>query len=205
MKAWSLFYPLVLPEVIGAPDPTVDQALVLATREFCQRTSAWTEWQDAQTAFTASNRFEFEIPAGAEVVKVARAVIGKTDLDVLSYRDVPADWVNPGSTMLRNKLVHFEGAEFLVFPLPTDSIRLQLAFKPTLSAKTIPDALFDDYAEDIASGAKARLMAMRGMPFADGAHASFNRNAFESAIHQAANIGFAHRSPGMRVTKKSLI
>lgn len=205
MKAWSLFYPYVLPEVIGAPDPLVEQALVLAAREFCQRTSAWMEFQDELQPHESTNRFEFEVPLGAELVKVMSAVVGTTSLDVFFNGDLPADWPDLRSTALRNKLVHLEGNEFLVFPLPTAPLRLRLSFKPTLSAKTIPNALFDGYAEDIALGAKARLMAMRGMPFADGAHASFNRSAFESAIQQAANIGFAHRSPGMRVTKKSRI
>lgn len=203
MKAWSLFYPLVLPEVMGATEPLVDQALRLSAREFCQRSSAWVEWQDAQPAMSASNRFEFEIPTGAEVVKVVRAVIGKTDLDILSCRDVPADWVDPTSTALRNKLVHFEGVEFLVFPLPTESIRLQLAFKPTLSASTVGDDVFDKWGEDIAAGAKSRLMAMRAMPFTDLTSAAINKSQFEAAIHRCANRDFAQRSLGARITKKA--
>ena len=202
MKSLSLLYPYVLPEVMGAPEPLVDQALRLAAREFCQRTSAWQEWQDAVSA-TSTNRFEFDVPSGAEVVKVASAVVGKTPLDVLSYQDVPSDWMDPASTALHNKLVHLAGNEFLIFPLPTEPIRLQLVFKPTLTASNVGDEVVDLWGEDIACGAKARLMAMRDMPFTDLTSASVNKAAFEAAIHRVANRAFQQRSA--HVTKKAAL
>ena len=204
MKALDLFYPYVLPEVIGAPIPMVDQAIVLTCRDFCQRTAVWTEWMGAIPP-GASNRFEFDLTSSQELVKVVKALAGTTELDVLSYRDVPRDWMDVTSTQLTNKLVHLEGDEFLVFPLPTESIYLQLAFKPGITAATVADVLFDSYAEDIAEGAKARLMAMRDMPFTDINHAAIHKQAYEAAISQTANLGFAHRSPAARVTKKSRI
>lgn len=204
MKALSLFHPYVLVEVSGAPDPLVNQAIVLTCRDFCQRTAVWTEWMDAIQP-NATNRFEFDVSTSQELVKVVRALAGTTELDVLSYRDVPRDWMDPTSTQLINKLVHLEGNEFLVFPLPTESIYLQLAFKPAISATTVADVLFDSYVEDIAAGAKARLMTMRDMPFTDIGHAAIHRQAYEAGISRAANIGFAHRSPAARVTKKSRI
>lgn len=203
MKAWSLFYPYVLPEVIGAPNPLVDQALRLAAREFCQRGTAWVEFQDELQPLESTNRFEFEVPLGAELVKVVSAVVGTTPLDVFSNGDLPADWTDPRSTALRNKLVHLEGNEFLVFPLPTAPLRLQLAFKPSLSAASVGDEVFDKWGEDVAAGAKARLMAMRGMPFTDLTSAAINKAQFEAAINRCANRGFALRSLGARVTKKA--
>lgn len=204
MKALSLFYPYVMPEVAGASAPLVDQAIVLTCRDFCQRTAVWTEWMGAIPPGT-SNRFELDLTASQELVKVVKALAGTTELDVLSYRDVPRDWMDPASTQLTNKLVHLEGNEFLVFPLPTESIYLQLAFKPAVTAATVADVLFDSCAEDIGAGAKARLMAMRDKPFSDFNHAAVNRQAYEAGISQTANLGFAHRSPGARVTKKSRI
>lgn len=204
MKALSLFHPFVLAEVFEAPDPLVDRAIVLTCRDFCQRTAVWTKWMNAIPA-SATNRFTFVLDASQELVKVARALAGTTELDVLSYRDVPRDWMDPASSQLVNKLVHLEGNEFLVFPLPTESIYLQLAFKPVMSVTEVVDVLFDSYAEDIAAGAKARLMVMRDMPFTDIGHAAVNRQAYEAGISRVANIGFAHRSPAARVTKKSRI
>jgi hypothetical protein len=203
MKAWSLFYPYVMPEVIGAPEPLVDQALRLAARDFCQRGTAWVEFQDELRPLESSNRFEFDVPSGAELVKVLSAVVGTTELDVFSNGDLPADWTNARSTTLRNKLVHLEGDEFLVFPLPTEPIRLRLAFKPMLSATTVGDEVLNKWGEDVAAGAKSRLMAMRGMPFTDLTSSAINKAQFESAIHRCANRGFALRSPGTRVTKKA--
>jgi len=204
VKALDLFYPHVLPEVIGAPYPMVDQAIRLTCRDFCQRTGVWAEWMDAIPP-GATNRFEFDLTPSQELVRVVKALAGTTELDVLSYRDVPSDWMDPTSTQLKNKLVHLQGDEFLVFPLPTESIYLQLAFKPSIVATTVGDVLYDSHAEDIGSGTKARLMAMRDMPFTDLQHASVNRQAYEDAVSEAANLGFAHRSPGARVTKKSRI
>lgn len=204
MKALSLFYPYVLPEVAGASAPLVDQAIVLTCRDFCQRAAVWTEWMGAIPPGT-SNRFEFDLATSQELVKVVKALAGTTELDVLSYRDVPSDWMDATSTQLTNKLVHLEGNEFLVFPLPTESIYLQLAFKPTLSATSVGDVIYNSHAEDIGAGAKARLMAMRGMPFTDLTYASVHRQAYETAVTQTANLGFAHRSPGTRVTKKAAL
>jgi hypothetical protein len=206
MKAWSLYHPFVLIDVPGASAPLVDQALCMAAREFCQRSGVWVEWSAPITATPETNRYPFGLTVDQELVRVVRAIRGSTELRVLSYRDVPPDWIDPDSTELVDSLVHLGGAEFLVFPKPTsESIKLQLSFKPSILAASGGDVLFDSFAEEIATGAKARLLMTRSTPFFDPQMAGVHQVAFDRACSLAANADFRQLSPGMRRVKKSAL
>lgn len=206
MKPWSLYHPYVMVDVQGVPVPLVDQALCLSAREFCQRTGAWAEWMTPITATPLTNRYPFGIAAEQELSRVLRIVRGTTELSVLSYLDAPLDWVDPDSTALVDKLVQLSDTEFMIYPnTSTDPIRLQLSLKPTIAATGAGDVLFDDYADEIASGVKARLMMTRGTPFFDPQTAVFHKAEFDRACRLAANRAFSQLSQSERRVKKSVL
>lgn len=198
MKAWAEFHSLVLPWVIGCPIPTIDAALVRAARKFCDGTRAWTETTDT-TANGATDLFDFDTPTSAEIVRVVAAKVGAEDYDDKVFDRLPSTWPEhdapPGIYMAP------EG-QFAVSPRPIagTSIRLDVAYKPKLSAQQAGDVLFDSYGEDIASGALSELLKMP-QPWANPVLAVDYSRAFTAAIHSAANRDFAAAgAAGRRVT-----
>lgn len=203
MKTWADFYPFVLPEVSGCALPTVDHHLRLAARDFCQRTGCWHEWADAITADGLTNRFDYDMSATQqELVRIERAV--RNDCDKLDVRDerggLPGDWAT-GDTDRRyamDTLVHFDACQFAVFPKPcaSDTIRVEMVFKPSMAATQVPDVLVNSYADEVSKGAKKTLLGMRAREWTDLVQAGRYAGEFESAIHRVANRAWSRTERG---------
>ncbi len=188
MKSWDAFYPWVLPEVNGCPLPTINRALCDAAREFCTATAAWWEQSDTLVPDGVTQRFEFDIPSGAELVRVLSATVNDDPMDVLPSEELPADWQTTVVTEPCDSLIHISLTEYLLIPVPTGRIDVKLAFKPTLLGSGVGDDVFNKYAEVVACGAKAKLMAMPAA-WANPVVGQMHRQMFDKGIHSAANEG----------------
>jgi hypothetical protein len=203
MKALSLFHPFVEPEVMGCPSPVIDHHLRLAMREFCDRTKAWSEWLDPVTLTGTTDTFDYDLTQSQELVAVRRAILNDADIDVMDGGATPEDWnASDAGSDLDPQLVHFDNAQYKIFPIPSsgDVLVVQMAFRPSLAATQVGDILYTRFAEKVADGAKARLMAMVGQEWANPALQVFYNQRFETACHTAANEDFAR---GKRRTKPS--
>jgi hypothetical protein len=199
MKAWDQFYPYILVDVLGCPNPVVDNALRIAAREFCQTTKAIREWSDPVIAAGGETSFDFDLPTGQELVKVIKVNVNDDvdGYDVISYKDLPNDWQATTPVSIGNKVVQLDQETYRVFPAPVagDVIALQIATKPTATATTVHDDLVNRFADAIAAGAKARLMASVGVAWSSPALAGVFKNQFDAAMRSAANEDFRQRSP----------
>lgn len=198
MKAFDQFYPYILVDVIGCPNPVVDNALRIAAREFCQTTKAIREWSDPVIAAGGETLLYFDLPNGQELVKVIKANVND-DIDgyeVISYKDLPNDWQAATPESIGNKVAQLDQETYRVFPTPVagDVITLQIATKPTATATTVHDDLVDRFADAIAAGTKARLMTSAGMAWSNPALAGVFRNQFDAAMRSAANEDYRQRS-----------
>lgn len=206
MQPLTSFYPYIEPEVMGCPYPMIDHHLILAIREFCQRGQAWREWVDAFTADGTTNQFDYDLVSGQELVKAARAIRNEdVELDILSEDELPRDWETGTSLDLEDVLVHYDDASFMVYPAPCsgDVFRIEMIFQPALSATQVGDVLLNTWAEQIAQGAKARLLRIPGKGWSDPVMAKFYDDRFEADIRKAANNEFAMRGKKGRRTKPS--
>lgn len=199
MKLWADFHPRVMPYVIGCPTPTVDTALIDVAREFCTKTSCW-EFTSTANVYPYDSRAEFDADTGTEVVKVLSLVVNGEEYDIKSTRDLPPTWrTDPPDD---NTLYHDNRTEFLIFPVPaeTDTVEMKMVLRPTLSATTVGDEVFDLYAEAIAAGVRSKLQRMPRQPWTDLVQAQIDDAQYQKAIHSAANADFA-RTRNHRVTK----
>ena len=197
MKTLDQFYPYITTDVLGCPFPTVDQHMILAAREFCQRASIWMEWLGAFTASGTTNTYDFDLTNQQELVKVTRVLVNDDDdYEIKTRRDLPADWDTGDSDQLDKALVHIDNTQYALFPLPVsgDTVMIQAVFRPTITASSLPDVLFDRWLETLASGTKARLMAIPKMPWSDASLARYHINQFNASVNRAANDDFAQRS-----------
>lgn len=209
MKALSLFYPYILPKVIGCPLPTVDFALVQAAREFCRRTSVWKEWAASFVTDGLTQTYSFVLPATSELVKITHASVGGDYYDVKGRDALPPDWssltpaVATADTDLDKILVQLSPTQYMLFPfqLAGVTVQLEMALRPTLDATSVGDVIYDQYAEDLSHGVLKRLRSQRGTDWFDIDAAAEESIEFERAINVAANEAFRQRSTSERRSK----
>jgi hypothetical protein len=207
MKTWAQFYPFVLAEVPGCPDPVVDHHLRLAARDFCNRSGAWIEWVDSFTTSGSINRWDYDLTGEQELVKITRALRTGEELAVKAGGALPPDWESGDSTRydIQDTLVHLDDESFVVFPKPAagDIIKCEMVFMPSLSATGVGDVLFANNAENIAIGALARMMMIPGKTWTNYKLAAEYKSQFESSLHSAANTAFQRTGRSARVVKKA--
>ncbi len=187
MKKWESFYPYVLPDVPGCPDPIVDQALVLATREFCERTLIWQVDPDADTTIADVAEYDFDTDQHQEVIEFVSATLNGKPLAIVAENDLPADWKTSQQGLCECAFT-LDRVRFTIVPTPTAAYDLttKLIVRPSLSAPGVDDRIFDQYARQIGFGAKANLMMANNRPYSNMPLAAVNRGLFEDAIHRAA-------------------
>jgi hypothetical protein len=207
----TAFHPFVATEVIGCPEPTINQALLLAAIEFCRETKSWTEIQEPITLVDDAFEYEMDAPSGALVQTVRDVWIGSrrlTPVTVAGLQNVMPDW----ATMQASEPSYYNMAGELpllrVYPVPMgttgQALVVRATYVPKTNAATLPDFLGQRHMEGIASGAKARLMAMPGTPWSNPELAIYYRSLYDQSILNV-RIEEAHdRVPGtIRVQPRS--
>ena len=178
MTPWANFMDHLLPDVPGCVPAMAVIALRHAAREFCERTKVWDVWLDPQSTCADAVEYDFEIDRTQEVVKLLQATLAGAPLAILSVNDLPADW-NEGGHCPRGIFTQ-DRRTFNLLPKMADGleIRTRVALKPSMTATGVEDSIFSQYAEDICTGAKARLMFSPKKPYTDNALALLHRDTF---------------------------
>lgn len=183
---------------MSAPDMLAQSHLVRAAREWCELTHQWQETSDSVLTVVGQAEYDIPTPAGAEVLRILSA-----DLDGREYLPQGGAY---GRTQARNgrgwnTVTYAFGQTLTLTPIPTQaglSLRLELVFRPTLTATMVPPAI-EGEAEQIARGAAASLLGLTNQPWADPQKAMFLRAQFlADAKSQAARVSCLDRK-----TKKS--
>jgi hypothetical protein len=185
MKAWAEFYDTLLPDLPGCTPTMANVALRHAAREFCSKTLAWNEWRGPQDTSDASIQYDFDVATTENVVKLLGATLAGNDLKVLAQNDLPLDWQTaPGC---RSGIVTIDLRSFFVLPQRAAGLAIKtwIALQPSKKGAGVPDALFDQYEEDICAGAKARLMLSPKKPYSDAGLAGTHRADFDTRIGRA--------------------
>jgi hypothetical protein len=175
MAAFSQFYDDVLPEVPGCPVALAEKHIKNACIDFLTRTQIMRK--------TVSN---LDHPGGAspldltttafvtsteKVVSVLGVWFNNEPLDIKSVEQMQeewADWMERTGTPL---YAVQEGTALWLVPssaaVQTNTIRVRVSYSPNESATSLPDAAFEAYREQIAFGAKGRLLAIPKKPWTD--------------------------------------
>lgn len=196
------FFPYVLPEVIGCPDPTIRSAILMAANEFCRETLAWTEIQDPVALINGEPNYEIDMPSGSFAYTVRDVWLGNRRLSpktMSALQDAMPQW----ATSTSNEPVYYNAAPerglIRVFPTPANavgSLVIRAAYVPKLDATTLPDFLGQRYLDTLCSGAKSRLMLLPGQPWSNPQGGVYHLQRFTDGII-AARIEEAHdRVPG---------
>lgn len=196
MSAYEDFFPYVVPEVIGCPEPMVVHAVRNACIEFCEKSLVLVRDHDPVTIIENIVDYDLEPPTGYIVIKVMKAWVNNQQIDPL----VP-DFVREAAVYNRlfaeyqkqaNTPQHYlqkSERSISLWPMPdrkiANGLTMRVALKPTRASTEIEDVIFEDYAETIASGALFKLMSNVGRPYTNIEMAAVHAGRFTQGINVA--------------------
>lgn len=194
-KTWAKWFDEVLPDVPGCPQNVAQNAIKNAAIEFCDRSFVYIIDHPAISAAEDTGEYSWSPGSGLKVVRPehvwydGKLLIPKTRDEVAAANPYWPTWEGTPLYFLQEKL-----EKLIVVPRPTaalaDAIVAKVAVRPSRDAASIDDAIWEKYLEEIASGAKARLFAMKHKPWSDGQLATFHKQAFDDAISRARLVAF---------------
>jgi len=196
MASYEDFFPYVMTEVIGAPEPVVVQAIRNACIEFCEKSLILTRDHDPLTIVSGIVDYDLEPPTGYLVVKVQKAWLENNQIDPLApdvikdasvYNRLFSSYQSQASTP--SAFLQKDARSISIWPVPDkqykNGLTMRVALKPTRASTSIEDEVFEDYAEAIAHGAIYRLQASVGKAYTNPEMAAVNKGLFEQAINVA--------------------
>ncbi len=198
------FYPLVITECPGVPIILANEHIRNAAIQFCEESRIWIEMQTPYAVVAATPDVTFATVTDGRVHEIRSATWNGYPIDPLTreWCDIWRPQWRPGITPVVQGAV--EGVtqlndttcRLVLAPAANGTLILEVALKPTQTAATLPDILFNEYKEVIAAGANARLQAMNDVPWRNleqaAIHAGFFKDAYERAnLRQAKGFGRA--------------
>ena len=206
--AFTAFLPEVMPLVQGCADVVAVNAIRNACIEFCSESNIWQETQDPVVLAATDFPYTLEGVSGAKVTRVLSLRINGVRVDPKTVDELDAkytDWrsetsptpagyyqPDPNNLMLYPAL---EGSATAVF---------RVAYAPVRTGTGVEEYVYQDWLEEIAAGAVARLMSMPSQPYTNEAAAEGYRTMFERGITAAAieaNKSFARSEPMVQMVR----
>lgn len=190
------FFPNILPEVPGAAEMLVANAVRNAVIEFCEKSLVLQRDHDPVTLKTGVVDYDLEPPKGYIVVKVMKAWLENTPLDPIApdfvreaavYNRLFSSYQSANSTP-RAYLQKDERSVSVWNPPEKDypnGLTMRVALKPARASDSVENVILEDYAEVIASGALYRLMMSAGKPYTNAEMAAVHKGLFEQGINVA--------------------
>lgn len=165
--------PMVLPEVIGCPQPTFTLHAAMAAHTFCVESAAWQEPVNMRTR-QGQTSYDIELELlplpTTQIVRVRNAWLDGQPLQPGTHY----------SAMQGQSRIQLHQA-----PRCGQTLALIAVLAPTLRASTLHDNYAQRWALVLASGTKASLLAIPGQTWSNPALAQHHHNAFQEGIAQA--------------------
>jgi hypothetical protein len=219
----------VRPDVRGCPDPAIENAVRDSIVEFCNKT--WIVQREfVYNSTTIDTATELMDAPYLEFDGVQPTVpdVGMRPLIVLAAFATKEDDEDYAELKLMSKYTVAKkpyaywttqttaGLPTHYYPIATDGIRvhpvpsidyyliLRAAFKPKPDAMEFEENLYDDWVEEIASGAKCRLFSMPNASWTDYNIAAYEKIKFKTGIGRARiMVNNAFANPGLSVVTRS--
>lgn len=207
MATLSDFLPEVLVEVPDVPDVVAEHHIRNAIIDFCQRSTyyradlAFNTVAD-QAQYTSA---DFTLPADTRIVEIYDGRLG-TDRSI--YRKTPGqletevgyDWASRTGDVYYVTREDTESLTLVRVPTTVKAVVIKAALKPTQTATTVDDLLYNDWHELIAIGALARIYKIPNKVWSDNQTALMNAGLFENGIMEAKRrVENAHMKPSRTV------
>ena len=180
------FYSQIMPFVPGCPEPTADQAIITAAREFCQRTRLWR----SEDRFTLSNDCNIVCaPDCADLYEIEYARFDGQPLEPIGYSELNREFPNwkTYDGGMPKWISQVEHDSVIVAPYSTGTLELGLLLVPSESADQLPDFLAKHYRQVIAWGALREIMLIPNRSFTSPDGAALYGMRFEQKVDSLFN------------------
>lgn len=175
MQTLDTFLPRILIWATDAPQPLVKQMLVDTAIQFCVDTDIVQVQLDPMDLVEDQQDYDLDLPRGTQLARVLSVVYGEGPLKPVGLGPAYYQWTAP--------------ATLTVFPKPTADatawMHVKIATKPTRSATSLDDTLWNDYVEAIVGGTVARLCAMQGQQFTNATNATMGSGWYMQGVSKA--------------------
>lgn len=193
MRTWDYFFPDVLPEVLGCPEPTVERHIQRAAIRFCDKSRCWSEDLDRITTRAGKAVYDISFPDGAEGVQIVGATIDGLDIGVELEQGTSMGHRRVGNSG-RRRVVSLDGlVTVTLMPTPGSDgqdLRLRCTLRPTEDATGLPDRIATKFRTAISDGALATLLAMNKGAWINPQLAGVKQGLFTDAINTARERAF---------------
>ena len=200
LTPWEDFYSFVRPMAQECPIGIIDAAIRAACIEFCQKTLIWTREAACGDVIKGARvyKYNYKNDGVSIVMPIACIIRETTDNSILHHILAPTnrqdlDYYEPGwrlrEARVPTKFFMLDSNSICLMEKPTESFKdglhLLCAVKPNRKAEGVADFIFEDWAEDIAYGALARIHAMVGRVWADPSLVPYYQSKFRASISRA--------------------
>ena len=193
MKAVSAFRTRIAGRVPGVLDPVIDIAVLDTCIDFCEKTLVIRGMLDSFLTTASVREYDLQASSPLSVAKVIRVWCDDMELSPVDDDELagPYGFVSsiPGQTATTSAPRLFGQPEpglIAMYPIPDRAytINARVALRPTRTATSVSDALFEDWAEAITHGACVRIMTQPG-EFMNPKLADFHRQSYMAEINRA--------------------
>lgn len=205
VTAWSSFYPYILPEVPGVPEPLLDHVIRNAAIDFCEETGV--QYIDAAPINVVAGTAKYAIDTAD--VELDCSVVKFAWLENQPLPFVPQDMLNdqtgvywPDQEADRpTGFTQDDQTHIILYPKPklsiTGGLKMKLVVRPSLTSTGVTDWVANRFIQEIAYGALSMLAGMVGKSWSNPEAEAKYRAAFEAGKTRAtidANRSFT-RAP----------
>jgi len=198
-KSLADFLPEILPQVPGCGDLLAKNAVRNALIEFCERTEVWRVELDPIMVVNGVSDYELDPPDSKSVIwRVMNVSYDGMPIDPKTTDDLDAEkpgWRTETGTPFAYFAKDIRRTLRLVYTPDADLVNglvIEAALKPSKTATTVEDALFEEYFDDVAEGALAKLFGIENHPWSSAAKAKYHRDKFDTMISTFSVEGARH-------------
>jgi hypothetical protein len=189
--ALTAFLPEVLPSVPSCPQPLAINAVRNTLRTLCERAPVWKNTPTAIDVVADQMEYPFVPASGTLVAGVEYAA--HDDLEIFpkteqQLDEMYANWRTDGSGDPKY-YTQLSQRKIALVPTPaaasTGGLTLRVSLKPSSTATTVEDEIYDEWHEVVAHGALARLLVIPDKPWTNADEALFHAGLFEMGVLKA--------------------
>jgi len=186
MAALTALRSKVQPHVGGCPLPMIDDAILQAVVEFCNRSRAY-RFTPAQITVVAStgDYTVSDLPANTAIAWLLSAELDEVPIATPDAGSIPVLWETEEGSPTAVVVVSETAVGLRMVPDEAGTLDMRLALRPSQSATTYPDEFHNLYQDQIAAGALAKLYAQPRKEWSTPDLVKDCRNQFEAAIYTA--------------------
>lgn len=199
MKPLSDFLPRLLVYTPACSEPLAEQALLDAAIEFCERSSTIRYTADPITVIKNIPEYELCAPSNDQsVTRVLRVFLNDEPIEAI-MADVRTPVPEAPACPTGYSVIEDDCGLVLrlnVAPDDVYTLTVELALRPTKTAKKVDSRLYTRWMDAVVAGALSRLYAVPGQPFSDAGAALYQASRASRMINSARIEGSYGRVRG---------